>query len=295
MRRIAVAIAALMALSAPIATAQTVDEIVAKYVAAKGGMEKLKAVKTQRITGKMQMGAMEAPFVMTNARPNLTRIEFTVQGMTGIQAYDGKTAWAVMPFMGSKDPEQMSKEASDAMGESADFDGPLVDYKEKGNKVELVGKEKLEGTAPYKLKVTLKSGEVRTIYIDAESGLELGSNGKRKMRGQEVEFKNTLADYKDVSGIMFAHSMENTFVGAHGEQKQAMTIEKVEFNVPTADTLFAVPAHAKPPAAPPTANDANVTGVKDSTKATPAPPGTKVATKQPVKKAPATTTATKKP
>lgn len=247
MLRKSIAALALAALAVTPAMAQTVDEVLAQYVKAKGGMEKLKSVKTMRATGKMMMGqGMEAPFVMMGRRPNATRIEFVFQGMTGVQAFDGKNAWMVMPFMGKKDPEAMPEEETKMMAEQADLDGPLVDWKEKGHKVELVGKEQVEGADAYKLKLTMKNGTVRTYYLDAESYLEIKAEGKRKMRGTEVEGETIFGDYKDVGGLMLAHTLEN---GAKGSpQRQKMVFEKIEINPDLPDSLFAMPPGTKPAA-----------------------------------------------
>ena len=241
-RRILMAVAVL-GLLAPAAFAQTVDELLAKNFEAKGGLQKMKAVQSMKITGKMVFGqGMEAPLVMYARRPNSMRMEFTIQGMTGVQAYDGKTAWMSMPFMGKKDPEAMPAEEAKMVEEQADMDGPLVDYKEKGNKVELVGKEQVEGADAYKLKVTLKNGDVRWFYLDAESYLEIKGEAKRTIRGTEVDSESFMSDYKEVGGLMVAHAMES---GAKGSpQRQKMILEKVEFNMPLADSLFAMPAAA---------------------------------------------------
>ena len=108
LRRILVVLGLLTAF-ASVASAQTVDDIIAKCNAARGGLDKIKAINTIRLTGKMTVGpGFEAPVVMLEKRPNQSKMSFTLQGMTGIQAYDGKVGWAVMPFMGKKDPEQMS-------------------------------------------------------------------------------------------------------------------------------------------------------------------------------------------
>ena len=142
--------------------AQTVDEVIAKNIQARGGMDKLKSVKSIKTTATLAMGpGMEAPGVMIQKRPDMARLEFTIQGLTAVQAYDGSKAWQVMPFMGKKDAELMSADDAKEMQETADLDGPLVDYKAKGNTVELLGKEKIEGTDAYKLKVSLKMAMCR--------------------------------------------------------------------------------------------------------------------------------------
>jgi len=234
---------ALVAMFASAASAQTVDEIIAKSVAARGGMEKIKAIQTIRMTGKMTVGpGFEAPVIIESRRPNQTKMTFTIQGMNGTQAYDGKVGWAVMPFMGKKDPEPMSADDTKEIADDADIDGPLLDYKAKGNTVELLGKDSVEGTDAWKIKLTLKSGTVRTVYIDADSYLEIKTEGKRTMRGTEMEFEGTIGDYKPVEGVMFPFSLENGVVG-HPE-KQKVTIDKVEINPKLAADFFAMPAKA---------------------------------------------------
>ena len=241
-------VAGLIALLTPALSAQTVDEIIAKNVQARGGMDKIKSVKTVKSTATMSMGGgMEAPGSMIQKRPDMARLEFTIQGLTAIQAYDGKNAWQVMPFMGKKDAELMSADDKKDIEENADIDGPLVDYKSKGNKVELLGKEKVEGTDAYKLKVTLKNGDVINDYIDADSFLEIKQETKRMIRGSEQEIESTLGDYKEVEGLMYAFAMENGIKG--GTEKEKLTISKIELNVPVDDAMFKMPPPA--PAAKP--------------------------------------------
>jgi len=233
---------ALLALAAPFAQAATLDEVLAKHFEAQGGLEKLKAVKSMRVTGKMAVGpGMEAPFTMERTRPNKQRLEFTFSGMTGIQASDGEKPWMVMPFMGKKDPEAIPAEDAQEMLDD-DFDGPLVDWKSKGNTVELLANESVEGADCFKLKLTKKNGKVETHWIDSETYLMLKSEAKRKVRGTEVEAESYFSDYKDVEGMLMAHTMEQ---GAKGQpQRQKMMFEKIELNVPLDDARFKMPAAA---------------------------------------------------
>ena len=247
-RRVCVSIIALVVL-APCLSAQSVDEIIAKNVQARGGAEKLKSVQSIKSTATMSMGpGIEAPGVLIQKRPALARLEFTVQGLTAVQAFDGKNAWQVMPFMGKKDPELMSADEAKEIEETADVDGPLVDYKSKGHQVELQGKEKVEGTDAYKLKVTLKNGDVQTIYIDSDSFLEIKEVTKRTIRGTDQEIESALGDYKAVNGIMFPFAVESSVKGT--DQKEKLTITNVELNVPADDSLFKMPAAAPKQEAP---------------------------------------------
>ena len=240
---------AVVAVLASALWAQTADEIIAKNIQARGGSDKLKSVQSLKSTANMAMGpGMEAPGVLIQKRSNLARLEFTIQGLTAVQVYDGKNAWQIMPFMGKKDPELMSADEAKEVEEMADIDGPLVDYKGKGHQVELLGKEKVEGTDAYKLKVNLKNGDVQTIYIDADSFLEINEETKRTVLGSEQVVESSIGDYKEVSGIMFPFAIESGIKGS--PQKQRLTITKIELNVPVDDSIFKMPAAAPAPAKP---------------------------------------------
>ena len=241
----------LLACLAPFALAETADEVVAKYVAARGGMEKIKAIKSVKVTGKMVMGggAMEAPFVQSKRRPRDSRTEFTFQGMTGVQAFDGTgdMAWSIMPFMGKKEPEAAPAEETKLMAEEADFDGALIDWKEKGHQIEFVGKEQVEGADAFKLKLTRKNGNIDHVYIDAETGLEVKSEGKRVVRGTEVETETFMSDYKEVDGIPFPFTISAGRKGGADNQRQKIVMEKIELNVAMTDDMFKMPATAAKP------------------------------------------------
>lgn len=249
-RKLSVAILALAVL-VPSLWAQTVDEIIAKNTEARGGADKLKSVKSIKSTATMSMGpGMEAPGTLIQKRPDMARLEFTIQGLTAVQAYDGKNAWQIMPFMGKKDAELMSADEAKETQEMADLDGPLVDYKTKGHKVELLGKEKIEGTDAYKLKLTLKNGDVRTVYIDSDSFLVIKEETTRTIRGTEQTVESSIGDYKEVDGIMFPCGIESGVKG--GSEKQKITITKVELNVPLDDAIFKMPPPAPKAEAPKT-------------------------------------------
>jgi len=218
----------------------TVDEILNKNTEARGGLEKLQKVKSMRFNGKLSMGGMEAAFSMSKKRPEMVKMEFTIQGMTGVQAYDGTTGWMVMPFMGKKDPEAMSGDALKEFKDQADFDGPFIDYAKKGNKVELLGKTDVEGTPTYKVKLTTKEGNETTVYIDAETFLEVKMEAKRKMQGQEIEGETTLGNYQEVEGLLIPFSIEMKAKGAPAGQ--TITIDKAEINVDLEDASFKMPA-----------------------------------------------------
>ena len=223
------------------AAAQELDEVLAHYYDAIGGLDAWKAIESTRMTGKMvMMGGFEAPFTIMSKRPGKARLEFTFQGMTGIQAFDGETAWMVMPFMGSTEPEEMPADLSKQLAEQADVDGPLVGWEEDGHQVELLGKEDVEGTETYKLKVTLDGGDISYFFLDAEHYLPIKVSAKRSLQGMEAEVETFFGDYKEVGGLMMAHSIEvKTSMGGMGDQ--TITIDQAEIDVALDDTLFTMP------------------------------------------------------
>ncbi|HVS01328.1 MAG TPA: hypothetical protein VMT16_01040, partial [Thermoanaerobaculia bacterium] len=244
------ALAALLLCAAAAHAEMTLDEVLAKHLEARGGKQSIQAVDSARITGSMSMGGMEVPVVFEWKRPDLVRMEFVVQGQTGIQAYDGETAWMYMPFMGKTEPEGMPEEQARDMKEQADFDGPLVDYQQKGHALELLGKEEVEGTDAYKLKLTKAGGDETIIYIDADHFLEIKSESKRKQGDQEMEIETASGNYKQVGELVLPHSLQSQAKGAPaGAPAQVITIEKYELGVDIAAERFAMPEKA--PAAEP--------------------------------------------
>lgn len=222
------------------APAQTVDELVAKYVKTIGGADKLAAIKTIRTTGTFNGGGgFEAQIVQVQKRPNAIREEFILQGMSGITAYDGKQGWKINPFEGKKDAETLGEEELKSIVEDSDFDGPLVDYKAKGNKIEFVGKDDFEGSDVYKLRVTLPDGTVKTFYLDSDYYVPIKIETKQTIRGTEIESETILGDYKEVGGVYFPFSAETGPKGS--TNKSSITISKIEINPVLPDSDFTMP------------------------------------------------------
>ena len=241
---------AVLAFMASGARGQSVDDILAKHVQARGGLEKLKAVRTLRTTVKFSDGSFRAQFRQQNKRPGKVREEFIVQGMTQVQAYDGKTGWQISPFSGRKDPDLISADDMKSLIVDGDIDGPLVDYKEKGHKAELVGHDSMEGTDCYKIKLSMKNGDVRYYYLDTDSYLELKVEIQTTIRGALQESELYYGDYEQVNGIYYPFTVEQAQKGS--SSRQQFSVEKIEQNVDLEDTLFAMPAAKtdakKPPA-----------------------------------------------
>jgi len=245
MRRISrlfLVIVALLVAAPGFARAQaqpTVDEIVAKNLKAKGGVEKLKSMQTMQMTGKATLQGMDVAMKIYSKRPNMVRQEMTLQDKTIVQSSDGTTAWMINPMMGSDAPQELTGPAADALKDQADFDGTLTDYKAKGHTVELVGPEDIDGRKTYHLKVTKKNGQVQHYYLDADSGIELRVTTTMEQNGQQMTIASDLSNYQQVNGVMMPFSMKQSMNGMPLAQ---MTIDKAEFNVPLDDALFKMPA-----------------------------------------------------
>ena len=238
-RKVAGSFFAFAVLLATQATAQTVDEVIKKSIDARGGIQKIKAVKSVRMTGKVTPQGLEIPIVLQAKRPSFVRIDATFQGKSQTQAYDGETGWKIDPFQGSPDPEKVAGDDLKELQEQSDLDGGLIDYKEKGHSVELMGKEDVEGTPAYKLKLTLKTGDVRYIYLDAENYLELKVSLKRKTPGGEIEIDQYPGNYKPVNGIIFPYSIETK---VRGQSVNTIIIDKIELDVAIDESVFKMPA-----------------------------------------------------
>jgi len=231
------------------ANAQTVDEVISKNIQAHGGIEKLKAVSSLRTTSKFSQGSFRAEFRQENKRAGKVREEFIIQGLAQVQAYDGKTGWQISPFSGRKDPELLSQDDLKSLVVDADIDGPLADYKQKGHKAELVGHDSMEGTDCFKVKLSMKNGDVRYYYLDADSFLELKVEIQTTIRGALQESELYYGDYEQVNGIYYPFAIEQAQKGS--ASRAQFSVEKIEQNIPLEDAHFSMPVSKPETKAPP--------------------------------------------
>jgi len=229
--------------------AQTADELVEKNIQARGGMEKIKAIKSRRTTGLFNAGGgFMAMAGQENERPNMVRQTFTLQGMSAITAYDGTAGWQIQPFEGHKDPELLGEDDLRGLLRDADFDGPLVDYKDKGNTVEYLGHDTVDGDDALRLKITLKNGDIVYQYLDPDTYLEIREEVQEFIRGSVHEHVTEMGSYKPVAGVMFPFSLS---IGSKtNPAEQTITIDKIEANVSLDKADFALPASLKQGAKP---------------------------------------------
>lgn len=240
-------LALMLGVCASAAHALTVDELVAKNIEARGGLEAIRAIQSIKSTGRMNFSggdfSIDLGIVSINERDAKLRMEASIQGLTQVTAYDGKDAWTINPFQGRRDPERMSAEDAKGLQVQADFDGPLVDWKAKGHQVEYLGTEDVDGTEAHKLKISLKNGDVQYRYLDPDYFLEILVVDQSKRRGVETEMETELGNYEKVGGVYLPFAMESGPKG--GRRGQKITVEKAEVNVEIDDALFAFPQAAK--------------------------------------------------
>jgi outer membrane lipoprotein-sorting protein len=235
--------------------AQTADQILAKVFTARGGLVKIRALKAQRVTGRISFGSdASGPFAVELKRPLKMHMQITLQNLatqqnlTMVRVYDGQSGWANNPFAGKMNPDPMTDEDLKNISEEADFDGPLVDHRKKGNQVELLGKDKVEDKDVWRLKLTTKNGDIRYYLFDAGSFLLLKWEGKRHAEGKEFAVESYFRDYRDVEGLKFAFEIDSG--NSANDLAQKLTIDKIELNPQLPDSEFTQPPTPAAPDSP---------------------------------------------
>lgn len=219
-----------LSLSATAADAMTADALVAKTLEASGGADKLRAIKSMHIVGRLRLGGgVEAKTESFAIAPDKIRFEFSLQGLTAVNAWDGKQAWAIQPFQGRRDPQKTSDDDAKSLILAADIAGPLIDWKAKGSRIEYLGTEDIDGTDAHKLRITFKNGDSRVSFIDPDHFLEIRIEDHQIIRGQEQVNTTDLGEYAMVNGVYFPF-----------EQGQNH-IESIEVNTPIDASIFAFP------------------------------------------------------
>ena len=241
--RRSILVLAVVLLATGLAGAQSLEGILTKIYEARGGLESIKSVESARMTGLFVIpGMMEAPITMEWKRPNKLRMEFTTPQGSGVQAFDGEMAWALMPGMGG--PQEVSGDRADSIRRQADLiDGPLVDWKDKGNSVEYLGEDDLDGVAVHKIKVVRADETELTIYVDAGSFLAIRQNGTTMAQGAETEVDTFISDYKEIGGLRMAYNIKTELIDMG--MTQNLTMETIELNVEIADDRFVMPEAAE--------------------------------------------------
>ena len=227
----------LILISGGILYSQSVDEILGKYYEAMGGLDRLRTVKSMKKMGKyivVAQGGWEMSITMWYKAPNKSRTELSFRNQKIVHAFDGETAWRIQTMSGITEPEPMCEEDATETKNNAD-QYLLIDYKNKGHKLELLGKEVLDGIEVFKIKLTRKNGSEVIYFLDSKSGKEL-KNSHMMTRGEADHLIERIpGDYKKVDGLLVPFSIEDR---VDGNTFSKILWEKVEINPEMDDSIF---------------------------------------------------------
>jgi hypothetical protein len=219
--------------------AQSVDELVAKNIAARGGLKQFHALRTATIWAQLSGPGVDFTVQVYFKRPGKYRQEIIQGNHRTIEAYDGKVGWRIRGLEDKTTPEQLTGDDLGNVQDQVYAEGPLVDYKAKGLKVELLGKEQVQEPACYKLKVTYPSGTEMIQYLDSKSFLEIREELLRKVDGKPFEIEERVGNYQSVGGLLFAYAYDSNTKGS--SDHFLLTVDKIEVNQPLDDALFKFP------------------------------------------------------
>lgn len=221
----------------------SVEQIVEKNIAARGGLGAWHAVQTLTTAGLLDAGGKpshQLPYVMKQKRSHKTRLEIVFNDQTSVQVYDGIQGWKVRPFLNRDDAEPLTPAEAKIAAAAAELDGPLIDYAAKGTRIEYAGTESVEGHPAYKLKLAFKNGGQRNLWIDAGSFLELKMDGEpRKLDAKLHNVAIYFRDYRAEHGLNIPHLQDTVVEGVNGDYK--LTVTKVTVNEAMDDSLFEKP------------------------------------------------------
>ncbi len=236
------ALMGLTALAVPPGTL-TADQIIEKNIAARGGLKAWREVQTMTMTGKMDAGSknnVQLPFVMNLKRPRMSRIEIDVAGKKALQIYDGSNGWKVRPYLGRNLVEPYTTAEMHSAAEQSSLDGYLIDHEAKGIKVEAMGVDSVEGHDAYRLKLTMKDGQTRNLWVDAQSFLEVKiEDPQRRMDGKMRNVETYYRNYTSINGLMIPFVLETVVENFRPSHK--ITIETVVLNPKLEEDAFAKP------------------------------------------------------
>lgn len=211
--------------------AQTVDEIVDKYINAMGGKEKLMSLNSVKLIGSMSVQGTDVSITTTKLHMKGMRMDISVMGTDNYQIVTPEKATMFMPIQQMNEPTDMPEQQMKAGQAQLDVQSSLFNYKEKGTSVELLGTEKVDGTDHYKMKLTFKNGISTTYFINSQSYRLSKTVSKRNMNGEEIDVENVFSNYKqNADGFWFAYSSSSI----QGE----INYEKIETNVAVDESIF---------------------------------------------------------
>ena len=230
-------------------SAQTVDEIISNYFENTGGIDNWKALKGIKMTASVNQGGMDIPITMIQLADGRRYMKFEGKEITqGV--FDGDVVWGTN-FM-TMEPEKSDSETTEnTKRESGDFPDPFLNMKENGYSAELLGKETIEGTECFKVKLTKKpqlvdGQEVDNInyyYFDSENFVPIVMEAEIKSGQMKGKTRlTTFSDYQEVDGLYFPFAIGD---GIKDMGTQVINITAIELNPEVDDSIFKFPESAE--------------------------------------------------
>lgn len=219
---------------------RAVDAVIAKNVEARGGADAWRAVSSLRLAGYMDLGqGMAVPYTLEQKRPGRMCLEFEFNDEMATQCVNAGGGWKLLPFRGREIPEPMSAQELREMADAAEIDGLLFDSARRGHDIELVGHEQVDGRDAVKLAVTLPGGAERSVYLDAETGLEIKIESMRVLRGEERLVETYLSDWRATDGLLIPRRQETRTAG--DAESHFLSVDSVTVNPAIDDARFEMP------------------------------------------------------
>jgi len=215
------------------------DQILANYYKAIGGLEKWQKLDTMIMKGTMTSQGTSMPITAYHERPNKCRVEFRVKENVMAQTFNGMFAWQLNPLSGNPDPVPMTKGRSDYLRDTCDIESSLIDYEKKGHKVRLLGEEEIKGKKAYKITIDYKTGNLETYYLDADTYLPIKTEGIYIMDGLEIRTTTNFADFKNTNGYVVPYNLVFDIHGAPSNER--LKIDKFSFNPKINPSIFDFP------------------------------------------------------
>lgn len=213
------------------AQAQSVDDVIDKYITALGGKEKLAALKSVKQSGNLSVQGFDVAITSTRLHMKGMRADFSINGTDNYQIITPDKGISFMPIQGMASPTDMSEEQVKAGQSQLDVQSSLLNYKEKGTTVELLGTEKVDGADHYKLKITYKNGIITNYFIDGTNYRLTKTTSKRTINGEEMDLETTYSNYKqNADGYWFAYTVNSI----QGETN----FDKIETNIAVDESIF---------------------------------------------------------
>ncbi len=221
-------------------TSREAKELIEKNINARGGYEKISAVKSLRVTSKYLQQGRETEVVLMLKRPNLLYTEVRFPGGPMLSWHDGKTTWWYHEHKGHTTPQEIPPEMALIVSRYAEFGDCFMNYEQKGQTIEYLGTEDLSGKKAHKLKIAMKHGIQHLVYLDTETFLIVKDSfiaGKKTGKDSKLEIHTVYSDFREVGGVMFPFH--------HDIGPEQTVVQNIDINVDLDDSLFKVPKKIK--------------------------------------------------